>query len=360
VFHFFSQDDFSAIPVRQASVASDEDWDRTLDDELHDVIDPARALWRLTCVTGLRDGQCGILVSYHHAIMDGAAVHGVLDDLLDTVDRLMSGEAVLLESESMPKGVDDYLLPASAGSRSGSRSGEPIDHVHAVPIEERRTRYLRTTIPSAQNLAFKARCSEDRIQPNSLISAALSLAMVQAGIARSPVPFKSAVSLRNLPGCSQTVMGCYLAVADTPLAIVEDESLPELARRYERSLMDAVTRHCIRAGAFNVSAVRQYVQRVHGGNRFDAFGVTNLGEIDLQRGYRHFTVSDYIPLANRVAGNQALVLHVSEFRGALDLFFVYPEPAMSRNGIHLVQSMFESFLTGYMNAQQGKTLAAAG
>jgi diacylglycerol O-acyltransferase len=69
------------------------------------VLDRARPLWRLWCITGLPDGRMGLLLAWHHALTDGMGAMRLGQALLGEADAAVAADARSSRDEAAMPGL---------------------------------------------------------------------------------------------------------------------------------------------------------------------------------------------------------------------------------------------------------------
>lgn len=341
--HFVMDDDFSRIEIRAATLPSPASWKREVDRELHEPLDAGKALWRVALLSAEGSERHCLVFTFHHAIMDFSAFNEVLMDLLRRMDQEQAEQGAST-SIPLPPAIDAFLSPREVEPRAGA--ARPIPWASHAPLCGRRTRALLDELGAADLARLDALCERERITLNAVLSAILARAAVDAGICTSPVSFKTAVSLRDCARAASAepiVMGCYMAVAEAELE-VDGRGDTALARALERGLMASVVRDCLGSRAFDTPGLRERLSALRSGGAFGGLGMTNIGTLDLPVSFQSFVLEDLVPLANRVAGNHAVVAHVYRSRGTLKTLLVYPEPLLDARTVATIRERFRSGL----------------
>jgi hypothetical protein len=330
---FQEHGDFDRIDLEERSLHADADprvaRDGVFEDELNRPLDAGHALWRMVILRGPTQRSVSIVITCHHAIVDGLASFALIEDLLRRLDepgRASQGDAPLAPA------IDEFLLPArptQAAPASPSRA--PLPFRHFAEMTQRRTRNEYVVLDAGEHEALKQRASAERLTVNSMLGAALAGAALDMGLVADPAPLKSAVSLRHVaPETAR--LGCYISVADTALALAPAAQV--VARQYETQLFMAIGRHCMRRSPVQKRAVSDAIQRAKDSRSFEAgIGLTFPGTIAMTTHYRQFRVTAYNAAANRVGGNLAVVATVISFDGALTLGLAFVDPLIDRSTV---------------------------
>ena len=353
MLHFVEHAEFDRVALRQVHAANDQEWESLEFDEVHAALDSSTALWRVTLLTSQNAKQHKIIFVCHHAIIDAAGANQIIEDLLNFADKHIDGAPILFVPVGMPPAVDDFLLTNGSSPAAEGVSCESIPYSAYVAIEDRRTHFLFSKL-SAENFALlKSKCEKSRISVNSIFTAALSMAACSTAMATSPVAFKTAVSLREYAtsrGASEDALGCYLAVADTALDI-HGNALQSIALEYQKKLMSYTLKNCFKKRDFSLDGIVNAVGNAKQSHSFNGFGITNLGKVDLTGSHKHFSLQGNYSLTNRLAGNYAFALQVSEFRDQVEFIYAYVQPLLDREAMERLSDAFNGHLADYYLTQ---------
>jgi len=342
----------TGLPVCRRSVADRAGVEALFQQEVDVPLDAARELWRLTFVSEA-GGEHTLVIVCHHAASDYVGLAGLVERLLLRLDQVLCGTPFDIATRVLSPAIDDFL-------RSGDSHPLPraprssVSRDRSAPVERRTTRVLPMRLEPAQYRRFKAACELHELRPNSVLSAALCLAAETVGLAQSPLPFKTAVSLRVFPAVAARVdvpVGCYLAVADLPVTL-GGRGLVEVAAELEAALFRTFTGACMSKTEFDLTALRSELSAFRDGPTFhQGFGVTNVGEYAWKRDYENFRVTDVLTTVNRIAGNYALVLQADVFDEVLRLRFVYPDPLLRTAMVKRVVAAVSELLDGFIGQE---------
>ncbi len=303
---------------------------QVFEEELNRPLDCASALWRILILREVAAGRVSLVVTCHHAIVDGLASFALIEDLLGKIDQL--GSAVLNIPITAPvdaplaPAIDSFLLPPRATPAVAMLDGVPFQQ--AAPLQLRRTRNHYVVLSRAEHEQLKQHASAEQLTLNSMLGAALAAAALELGMAQEPVALKSAVSLRHVAPASAR-LGCYIAVADAQLAL--GQAPTAVAKSYETQLFVRIGRECMRRSTASAEAVLEVIAQASKMQSFSSgIGLTFPGTIALANTYQHFQVIAYDAAANRVGGNLAVVATVISFQEQLTLGLAFVEPLIDR------------------------------
>lgn len=344
---FFVHDDFERIQIRIIHTSAANDWLKILEHEVDERLDPERALWRCTLVHGPHPGDTKIILTMHHAIVDGSGFFVLFGELLSYLDLLMEGRSVSPQSIGMPKPIDEYLLTGGSTPRKNNAVVcPPIPFYRDIELDKRRTRMLLSQLAPDDTFRFEAKCKSKRLSVNSVLSAALVLASINAGGCQGPVSFKTAVSLRDRANAEVPthMLGCYITVADAALDVT-GRNIDQIAKDYDKQLLSNMLSVCIRRQSSSIDSFEKYFLGVKESQSFaQGIGITGAGRVELPLTYKAFSLNDWQTLNNRIGGNLGVVLHTLSFSGSLKFGFVYAEPIMDSIVVQSISKVFMHLL----------------
>ncbi|NRR33512.1 hypothetical protein HSX11_25380 [Oxalobacteraceae bacterium] len=351
VLHFAEHGKFARIQILERLLHADGDPDEqrqhAFEEELNHPLEEISSLWRLMIVRGPAPADVSLVLTSHHAIVDGLAGFNLIDDLLKKIDRQLGaprGEPA--GDAALDPAIDQFLLPAreQAGvAPPAAAAGAAFRQL--APVWARRTRNEYVVLSGEEYAQLQSQASATRQTVNSLLGAALASAAVEVGMATTPVPLKSAVSLRHVAPATAR-LGCYIGVADAGLAL--EQPLDVVAKDYETQLFVRIGRQCMRRSTVRPEALLATIAQGLESTSFSAgIGLTFPGTIALSGRFEHFAVRSYDAAANRVGGNLAVVATVIGFHDQLTLGLAFVEPLIERATVAALGSAVRAILLDY-------------
>lgn len=338
--------------VRVLLRSSDDEWLRVVQGEVESPLDPSRALYRLTLLADApSSNDADIVLSVHHAIMDGSAVDNFLDQVLTAATNLgpveLAHHALPPPAEQMlPKRMRLSWADFCETQRSlGERLAVPRPpYLAQAPIEERRTKTAFVALEATQVAALERYAEARNCTFNALASVALVCAVQTASPQRKRVLLNSTFSLRRLcSGLGSDDLGCYMSIVPT----LHDSSagardLGELAAEYHAALSAAILQNvrcpleapaeALRKSTLALLAAREFVQDV---------GLT-FGESSLRESYGPLSLVHMYAAVNRSAGTLAAVVHGVKIAGKACFTLNYTAPLQSDAWANQVTARFAS------------------
>ena len=346
---FYRSAAFADIPVRYLQLEMSGDINTIISECLDQPIDASHALWRAQLVSIDHSEQHVFLFSAHHAIIDANGMHDLANRFFQILSAIISGDPLpTLQPIDFPLPVDE-LLQTNAPP-AVAPVVDPRPHDESCPVNYRRTGWQFVTLAHEQIAALNKALQADNIKLHSLISAALCQALRAQGVVAAHCNFGTAVSLRFLQDANPAYanpLGCYMAIASTPLDV--DDNLVDFARKYDRELMHKIFTSCLNKVETHYAEFEAATHRIAQLENFSqGAGITNMGHVAITETYPGIEISDYLMLANRVSANFSIVAHCYDFLGKQRIGLVYPKPCLADDVVARVAADLQNRLHSYI------------
>lgn len=343
---FFSGANCWDIPLDYQEVSSWEDAERSIRETVDEPLMQEQSLWRIKVLAVPGENTTKIVMTFHHAILDGHGLSVVGTRFLHYLDHdhLAGSEAVVIRN--FPPAINDFLNEKSPVPRATTVT-IPYDVV--VPLEDRRTAWKSITLNRTLRDQIEARARSKNLQYNSILSAALIKAISDNQLMDDPIEFKSAVSLRvfgDMESATTSSLGCYMGVSSMP-QLAQGRSITDIAKAYQVGLIKDSLKSCFAKSHTTFQDVDRVLSGcLESGVFTGGIGITNIGCIFIPRDYHQFQLIDYFTTVNRVGGTYMAVVHRYQFNDTDTIQFVYPEPLTSAATIEqLIQSFYHLVMT---------------
>lgn len=320
------------VEVRHVAIAEFEDWINCAQQEVNTPLDPVTGLWRITLIEAPRRTYV-LLLTCHHAAVDGSSLVTILSDLITSYESLASPSSsergVSLHGGCVPPPLESMLYPRRGAYRQLSCSAErpvhQVPHRCSAALEQRQSENQYQILEESQLADLFAVSQKYQLTLNSLIGGALLAAACQVGLG-AHLQISSAVSLRGrapIPIQDRTV-GCYINVAET--VVDATGPLHAVARRYQQLLSARIPSSLYQSTETLLTAHRAKAAALANGAAFTGgLGFTNHGRIELPR-TGSIVPTAYYNVACRRIGNFAVALHAATFNLRLHLAYTYSVP----------------------------------
>ena len=334
---------FEDIEIETHTLGSTETLDQYLIDQVEISLNPEKNLWRVILVDGPQADEQSLLMICHHSIIDASALFDITKFWLTSIDEAIStGTFPSTSSQPTPPAVDEYLIENRSPRKITPL--KPIPHEKIADINERKISTYKILLPEDD---FISQCKNEKITLNSLIVAAMSIA-VSDKYEEENIPFKTAISIRDCLNTGKTKLGCYLGIGSTILQ-TKNKSIVEIAKEYEQKLMMDVLTNVTSRLDNNHQELNIKIESTKNFNIFyDGIGITNLGKIPIPSTYKNFAITKFYTVVNRLAGNGEFVAQVFIFNKIVTIDLVYVSPLVSETRIKSVSEkmhgQFNSFI----------------
>lgn len=341
---------FEAVPIRVIDAQPGIDLEAIAGDEVDQPLDAASVLWKVAAVLDSRGTAHKIVMTAHHAIIDASGMSALARSLFEIIDSLIVRGAWVTDAVSpFPLPVDD-LLREPKGASVAALPAAPRRHDQVCRLAGRRTGWKALVLDRQQLAVLVARADAERVKIHSVFSAAMCLAIEDIALLEAPIDFHTAVSLSflraNHPGYANE-LGCFMAIASGAID-AREQTVSALAKKYGSELLRNIMTTCVQKSPVDTVQLEAATRKLAGLDLFaQGVGITNLGVIDIPGSYEALAVTEYMMLANRVAGNFAVVAHCYEFAGRQYINFVYPKPILADAAVTALSAAFARRLEEY-------------
>lgn len=351
-YYFEKSVQFNQINIKQVVIDDENAWLSLFSSETNMPLTASSSLWRLLVIVGPAFDEYRILFTCHHAIIDNDGMYAIATKFLSYFDALLSNRTVVNKTGGeVPPPIDSFLRLSLENPILAPLYIGPA-YTQRATVENRSTQCVHGHLDADEHHKLQMFCAKEKIKIHSLLGAALYKAAYKAGIVKSQIPFKTAVSLRVFPSllrCKASQLGCYVSVAETPMTI-QDKNILGLALEYEGALRNCIVKRCLTNVRFETASLKLAVDAQKENKHFvHGIGITNLGEVEVPVEFENFSLVNYIPIVNRVAGNFVFVLHAYSFRGVMNFSFVYADPLINKVKIERVRDLFVAQLSSLVS-----------
>lgn len=348
--HFCHGVKFESIPFKVVEIEPNTDFESAIGYEVDQSLHQDVSLWKVTALVNTKTDRHKILITAHHAIIDANGMNVLAKSLFKIISTLLVGNEYHVDGIcEFPKPVDD-LLKEQKIYNDQSVNIIPRQYDQYCSLDRRQTGWKALVINQHMLQAVLKRAEQDKLKIHSVISAAMCLAVSDSNLAAHPINFNTAVSLRFLQRADTEILndlGCYMSIAKTFVDTC-NESVSSLAKKYDRELLQKIMTLCIQKSHVDQAQLDIETKKLA---HMDCFahgvGITNLGVIDIPASYEGLEITDYMMLANRVAGNFSVVAHCYEFLGRQYINFVYPKPLLSDATVNKLCDAFSKRMEEY-------------
>lgn len=280
--------------------------------------------WRLSVIQV--PGALYLYFTRSHVISDAYSTLELLQSLLETLFwNVVTGPKSTLIPNRVGQSLKQMDGPVPVTTQTPGGGDSVLRHLTKSTVSERKTRIHRRMLDSKLSASIITVCKARGITLNECFAAALAGAYADC-LGVSQIALYTAINSRRYfhdalasgLGCNIHVIGSSLQVKPSPLdsqALSYRNALKKASLGWAPSLL----RH---------NSIKFNVAQLCGAKHFVGPCITNSGISDFTSAiYRQV---DFIETAvNRNVANYSVVLHLSCFRGRLQLLYTYASPAMS-------------------------------
>lgn len=313
---------FSEIKIKQYQLESKETLCSIIEQEMNSPLNIHQCLWRVNL---LSDGEKHVLlVTTHHACMDGLSTIQFLKDLFSANARLQKGEA-LDACLTQPVGAIEkylgHLVKPGASSSSDAFSNDfngatrfAFKYHNYVPTKQRQTRLIFRAIDISTLEAIKQKPKARRLTDNSILQAVYlkSLVLLEQRtldtILHTPINLKAYAK----PKIDPDYIGNFASVVTTIHSdISEESSIYDIARDYQKKLKQAIHSYLAKEPP-NIKDSKEMFSQLLADNKESfklGLNLSYFGKLNLQKQYGGIELAGYYTLPIRKLGiNPVLVI----------------------------------------------------
>lgn len=281
--------------------------------------------WRLSAI--LVRGVLYLYFTRSHVISDAFSTRELLQSLLEILLwNVSTGELSTLIPNRVGQPIKPLKTPPVTGvTQAPGAATTALRHCTISTIAERQTRIHRRLLDRKLSASIITVCKARGITLNECFAAALAEAYSSC-LGTMQVELYTAInSRRHFGDALGNGLGCNIHVLSCPLQLTP-LPLDSQALRYRNSLSQAGIGWA--PSPLRHNALKSKVSQLCAAEHFLGPCITNSGINDFTSAiYRQV---DFVETAvNRNVANYSVVLHLSCFRGRLQILYSYASPAMS-------------------------------
>ncbi|WP_277374784.1 hypothetical protein [Pseudomonas sp. AA-38] len=277
--------------------------------------------WRLSLI--LAPGALYLYFTRSHVISDAYSTHLLLQSLLEIlVWNVCTGQPSTL----LPSRCEQPLKSTSTPARAvPEKVATALRHHTMSRIDQRRTRIHRRSLDRTLSASIITACKMRSITLNECFAAALAEAYASC-LGTQQVELYTAISSRRyFDSALASSLGCNIHVLSCPM-LATPLPLEAQALRYRSALSKASVGWT--PSQLSHAAIRSKVSAQCTAETFIGPCITNSGVNDFTSAIYQWV--EFVETAvNRNVANYSVVLHLSCFRGRLQMLYCYANPAMS-------------------------------
>lgn len=277
-----------------------QDWEKLVEYRLNRRIAETGPLMQLDLFAEPGRNEGIIVVSFHHAIIDGNSARVILDEIL----KSLAGEKIATKSQLSKNPEYVSLRPQNLTRKlSGFIKGQFKEE-----WQYRRQGFIRKPASHSENKILHLRfseqftrdlqsvCNETRLNINNLLLAALTLSILKnkypvkkSGIARIVNFANVGLSLR--PRISPEDLGCYISMLRLTILLTPEESVISLATKIKKQLVIAGRQDQIKLMAWLSKYLVRFTLLIKS-TRLGISALSYIGHLNLSEVYGKYRLVD--------------------------------------------------------------------
>ena len=357
-FFFRCDVDFSSIPIQWVNT---NDWQSVFAAELGKAFITDQALWRITLIKTNKPLQHYLILTVHHAVLDGRSIAFFWQELLAFYDKLTNqsnlafAQLPLLPSieESLQSKLSWDLFITEKNSLDKSKlTNWPFKQF--VPIQRRRAQTLMQALPTGWIHDFKQQCKKNYTRVNAALNAILLIAVQQvlnkdlSTTLYTPVDLRPHAKLK-LP---EPALGCLVTMLETTHHDIQTQTIWSLARSYQNALQTRFEQmgcapHPFNGEQFDMMQLKVLFDFARSSKSKDfnnGFAVSNLGQVNLKTKTSTLQPKAMYFCTHHPNGDFIIFLHCLTLNEILFLCFAYTTPLVEPAWVEQVVDQFMRLL----------------
>lgn len=340
----------------EVNQSNDREWQTVVEENLNHSIDQAGPLLKVELINNLPENKGIIIVSFHHAIIDGNSARLILDEILHAMaDRALQNPSrssttlpyLSLRPQNLFKSLSTFFLEQLSEEWIYRKKG-----FNRVPAPDSTNRIIHRRFSYQFTEALNIRCSKKRLNLNNLILATLTEATVrnkypdnQSGLVRviNFVDVSSSFGKKLNP----EDLGCYVSMLRLAANYDREESIQNFAGKIKKQLIGMGRGNTIRLMAWLSKYLVWFTLKTKTA-RLGVSALSYIGNLDLASRYGHFLLED----VNAFISNNRYGPEFSAFgkilHGRLGLDFNYLSSETSDDQANKIVDDFEQILSEFM------------
>lgn len=364
-WYFFYQENFDHIPVVFLDNNANEfEWHEVVENEMLQQFRQENYLWRVKVLQANQQQQHVIIITFHHATVDGLSTVNFIHELLQIYSQLLQGHTIDLEALSQLPAIEqmlkqknswDNFLRHKENSKLQLASQQTWEFHQFQPLAKRVMRNIYCTLSADQVVKLQQQARKQQATINAALNAAMLLAAQYQQGAPLNTTLHTPINLRKYcePMVASAHLGCYISIVTTAHQDINNTTdFWWLARDYRQQLIDKIPAVGFCPCDFSLSNF-DIMELIHlfdmpGSTKrrfFSAgFGISNLGHVQLQSNYGALILDDFMFCTNHVMGEYIIFLHVVTMKDEMRLCFSYAEPLVDKECARLFVNNFMTIL----------------
>lgn len=365
--YFELKNDFSIIPVTILEKNHEYIWQAVVEQETIKKFPSTEYLWRAVLLYSPTTPHHELIVTFHHAIIDGLSSVNFMAEFFEFYTQAKTNDvnktlSLLPHVESLLRQKNDWHSFAENKNKIQENSKTIWSFQQYAPIAQRSMRNIYRVLIPENLVQLKNICKRKKVTLNSLLNAAMLLAIQKQEAKTISCSLHTPVNLRSHtnPEISAEHLGCYISMVKTlHQQIHENMNLWQLAAAYQNQLQTNIPLIGFCPDNFSIadldiaqitdlfdmpgSTKRNYFSQ--------GFGITNIGVIDLATHYGAIKIDEFMFSTNHIMGDYIVFLHVLTFDDALYFCFSYAEPLVATSWAQSFVNHFMAILFEAIAAQ---------
>lgn len=354
---YFQSQGTTKIPLSIIDKQDESQWLNIAHDELHQKFsNNTNPLCRVTLLNStIPGGMSEIIVTFHHAIVDGLSSITFINELLSYYDKIkvegdISEIPIMEFLPPVEERLNKNLIHQNNNNKTDQKSLKPQVFIETeAPPTERKTHFITQNFSREITLRLKQRCRQEKTTIHGALCAAMLLVTAKIAFNNTSITLScgSNINLRKYcqPEISSESLGCFISTVEEIHTLNKSRDFWDLARECKSKINQSINRGIPIAFASNESLKnmnKDMINQMSNYNmgRHTTIQISNLGKLNLSNQYGEVKLKELYFATGQHCIGASFWLGVVTFHEKLYFTFIHVVPLVSSNTAQLFVDCF--------------------
>ncbi len=354
---YFQSHRTTKIPLSIIDKQDENQWLKVAQDELHQKFpNNTNPLCRVILLRStIPGGMSEIIVTFHHAIIDGISSITFINELLSYYDKIkvegyLSNIPIMEFLPPVEERLNKNLINQTKNKKTAHKSLKPQIFIETeAPPTERKTHFVTHSFSQEITLRLKQRCKQEKTTIHGALCAAMLLGTAKIAFDNTSINLScgSNINLRKYcqPEISPKSLGCFVSTVEEIHTLDANMSFWDLARECKSKINTSINLGIPIAFASNESLKNMNKDSInqmsnYNMGRHTTIQISNLGKLNLSNVYGDVTLKELYFATGQHWIGASLCLCVVTFHEQLYFTFLHVVPLVSSQTAQLLVDAF--------------------